>query len=325
MKRFFTISMLLFLLLSAYAQENKLTVKNSVLGYSMGLYPANISQINWKDESSFFYLEKGKVYLQGIKVEDPKEVLNISLLNSILAGQGIDTLRSLSSIQWLGQSLCCFYSSTGIVFFQMDSLKVKTTFIFPEGATNFDVYVGGPSVAFTVANNLYVWKDKEIVKVTNETDLGIVCGQEVSRNEFGCSKGTFWSPDGRFLAFYRKDERGVTNYPLVNIDKRIASVENTKYPMAGMKSQHLSLGIYDLDKKSQVFIEANDTVSEKYLTMVSWAPDSKSIYIGVLNREQNHLKLNNYDVASGNLVSLVLEEKHSKYVEIGRASCRERV
>lgn len=315
MKRIFIISMLPFLLFSGYAQENKLSVKSSVLGYSMGLYPASVSNINWKDETSFYYLDKGKVYLQTVKAEEPKEVLNTLLLNSILRGQGGDTLRSLSSIQWIGQNLCCFYSPASIVFFQMDSLKVKSVFNFPDGAANFDVHPKKTSVAFTISNNVYVWTNNEIIKISNETDPGIVCGQEVSRNEFGCSKGTFWSADGRFLAFYRKDERGVTNYPLVNIDKRIAAVENTKYPMAGMKSQNLSLGIYDLDKKSRVFIEANDTVSEKYLTMVSWSPDSKSIYIGVLNREQNHLKLNNYDVVSGNLLTTLFEEKHPKYVE----------
>jgi len=54
--------------------------------------------------------------------------------------------------------------------------------------------------------------------ITSETNPGIVYGSnQVHRNEFGIEKGTFWSPKGNFLAFYRMDETMVTDYPLVDI------------------------------------------------------------------------------------------------------------
>ena len=74
----------------------------------------------------------------------------------------------------------------------------------------------------------------------------IVYGQAVHRNEFGINKGTFWSPDGSKLAFYRMDQSMVTDYPQVDIFPREATYEPDKYPMAGMTSHKVTVGVYDL-------------------------------------------------------------------------------
>ena len=71
----------------------------------------------------------------------------------------------------------------------------------------------------------------------------IVYGQAVHRNEFGINKGTFWSPDGSKLAFYRMDQSMVTDYPQVDIFPREATYEPDKYPMAGMTSHKVTVGV----------------------------------------------------------------------------------
>jgi dipeptidyl-peptidase-4 len=106
----------------------------------------------------------------------------------------------------------------------------------------------------------------------------------------------------------------VTGYPLVDVTARIAEVENTKYPMAGMTSEEVKLGVYDLAKGVTIYMKTGEP-KDQYLTSVTWAPDGKSIYIGILNRDQNHLKLNQYDVATGELIKTLFEEMHPKYVE----------
>ena len=74
---------------------------------------------------------------------------------------------------------------------------------------------------------------------------GIVIGESVSRNEFGISGGVFPSPSGRFLAVYRKDESAVTQFPLLDITTRTGSLEQIRYPMNGMASEHISLLVCD--------------------------------------------------------------------------------
>ena len=60
--------------------------------------------------------------------------------------------------------------------------------------------------------------------VTADRAPGIVNGQVVSRNEFGINGGIFWSPDGKQLAFYRKDESQVGTFPLLDINSRTGSL-----------------------------------------------------------------------------------------------------
>jgi dipeptidyl-peptidase-4 len=62
----------------------------------------------------------------------------------------------------------------------------------------------------SIKENNVIWYDGEgkIHKVTDFEDKNIVCGQSVSRNEFGISGGLFPSPDNTLLAFYQK---GLTN------------------------------------------------------------------------------------------------------------------
>ena len=108
------------------------------------------------------------------------------------------------------------------------------------------------NLAFTIDNNLYLkTADGKQYQVTDEPD-GIVCGQSVHRNEFGITKGTFWSPNGNQLAFYSMDQSMVTDYPQVDISKRVAELVPDKYPMAGMTSHKVKVGIFNLSNQKSV-------------------------------------------------------------------------
>lgn len=195
------------------------------------------------------------------------------------------------------------------VVYDFKNNQIVSTVAMKEGAANEDYCTATGNVAYTVANNLYV-NDKS---VTDEPD-GIVCGQAVHRNEFGINKGTFWSPKGNMLAFYRMDERMVTQYPLVDITARIGEVNNIRYPMAGMTSHQVTVGIYHPKTGKKLYLKAGDP-TDRYFTNISWSPDEKSLYLIELNRDQNHAKLCRYSAETGELTGVLLEETHPKYVE----------
>ena len=142
----------------------------------------------------------------------------------------------------------------------------------------------------------------------------IVYGQSVHRNEFGIEKGTFWSPDGQRLAFYRMDQSMVTDYPQVDIFPREATHEPDKYPMAGMTSHKVTVGVYDLNTKKTVYLQAGDP-TDRYFTNIAWSPDSKTIYMFELNRKQNDCSLVSYNAETGAKVAELYRETSDKYVE----------
>ena len=89
-------------------------------------------------------------------------------------------------------------------------------------------------------------------EVSDNKEGDIVWGQSVHRNEFGINGGIFWSPSGHQLAFYRMDETMVQSYPLVQTDDREATVRWSKYPMAGMTSHQVTVGIFNPDTQATV-------------------------------------------------------------------------
>ena len=169
--------------------------------------------------------------------------------------------------------------------------------------------------AFSVGNSLYITDYKDTIAVAVSNDREHVYGQTVSRNEFGIEGGVFWAPSGRKLAFYRKDESRVTDFPLLDINTRTGSLELLKYPMNGMDSELLALGIYDIDKGSTVYLHVTDFTEERFLTNVSWSPDSKSVFVQVVDRTQHHMRLNQYSAATGEFIRTLLTEDNEAWVE----------
>ena len=151
-------------------------------------------------------------------------------------------------------------------------------------------------------------------QLTTDGSREIVYGQSVHRNEFGIDKGTFWSPDGMRLAFYRMDQSMVADYPQVDIDPRSATHEPDKYPMAGMTSHQVTVGVYDLDTQKTIYLKAGDP-TDRYFTNIAWSPDAKTIYMFELNRDQNDCRLVSYDAMTGEKKAELYRETSDKYVE----------
>ena len=156
----------------------------------------------------------------------------------------------------------------------------------------------------------------------------MVYGKSVHRDEFGIEKGTFWSPDGNSLAFYRMDQSMVADYPQVDVFNRMASYEPDKYPMTGEVSHKVTVGVFNVKTGKTVYLQtpkggftdklpADGKMSEEacYFTNVAWSPDSKTIYLFELNRDQNDCRLVSYDAGTGMRLKELYREQHPKYVE----------
>ena len=183
------------------------------------------------------------------------------------------------------------------------------------GQTANDWCAASKATAYVEDHQLYVADgDGRKHQLTKDGCRDIVYGQSVHRNEFGIHKGTFWSPDGQRLAFYRMDQSMVTDYPQVDIFPRAASYEPDKYPMAGMTSHQVTVGVYDLKSDKTVYLQAGDP-TDRYFTNIAWAPDGNTIYMFELNRDQNDCRLVSYNATTGEKVTELYRETSDKYVE----------
>lgn len=186
---------------------------------------------------------------------------------------------------------------------------------YPEKAANITVAPSGET-AYTIGQSLYYLDNDGKSHVIAESENSqITYGQSVSRNEFGINGGIFWSDSGKKIAFYRKDESKVTEFPLLDITSRTGSLVSIKYPMNGMDSEVITLGVYDLETGKTTYMNVTDFDDDRYLTNISWSPDDKYVFIQVLDRAQHNMHLNMYSAATGAFVREILDEHNDAWVE----------
>jgi len=279
------------------------------------IYPASLSQLSWMGNTdTYAYIANNAIVSGKVFNKNNDTILRLPDLNKQLTSLNLKTLKKIPAITWTNNNSFSFITENQLVLFDISTEKAKIINKIEENSENIDLEKNTFKIAFTKENNLFVACSSKIIKITNETNKDIICGQAVHRNEFGIEKGTFWSPKGNFLAFYRMDQTMVTDYPLVDIDTRIATLKNIKYPMAGMTSHQVTVGIFNPLTEKTIFLKTGEP-KDQYLTNITWSPDEKFIFIAVLNRDQNFMKLNQYDASTGEFVKTLFEEKNDRYVE----------
>jgi dipeptidyl-peptidase 4 len=316
MKKYLVIltNLLILLPILATTQEKALTI-NDASFMNRAIMPKSMPGLSWMGNTPYLaYTEEKEMFSMKAGVSKPLFLFSLDDLNSSLKKIDADTLRRLPSFNWTDDESGYFIAQSRVYLYHLSSKQIQELNHFPPEAANVDVEKNTRSVAYTIDNNLYVAIQGRQVQLTNDKDPGIVNGQTVHRNEFGISKGTYWSPGGSYLAFYRKDETMVSDYPLVDTDKRVATLNSIKYPMAGMASHEVTLGVFDATTGEIIYLDTG-APADQYLTCVTWSPDEKQIYVALLNREQDHMKLNCYDTRNGKLLKTLFEEISDKYVE----------
>ena len=332
MKRVFLLVCLFCMTATAsFAQEKKsYTLEDVIPGGNnyFNLAPKNIPGLQWWGDVC---VRTDVENIVTINVRNGKETVLVTLdeVNEALLNgekpfqptQELKQLRTLmgASLPWGDQKVITFRQGNYMVWYDFGQKKISNLFRLNEKAANLDFCKENGYVAYTVESNLCIAhegeKDLQINPDEKKADpMDIVYGQAVHRNEFGIYKGTFWSPKGNCLAFYRMDQSMVTAYPQVNTTTRIATLEPDKYPMAGMTSHKVTVGVYHIQSRKTVYLQAGDP-TDRYFTNISWSPDEKSIYVIELNRDQNHSQLVRYNAETGAKEAMLFEETHPKYVE----------
>lgn len=317
MKCSFVFFFLISVPLLAQAQKKALTIEDAVLGSRSHLALQTWSPVCWISDNQILYAEKktdpGTLRLFDAGSKTSSVIISLAQLNKVV-NNGKDSLASL-------QSLKSFEEGTADFFWGGYRYRINTQSKtceklpgdpLPDHAENRDDSFWGE--AYTEGNNLLIRYKGKLIKLSDEKNPDIKFGQSVHRNEFGINKGTFWSPSGKSIAYYRMDEQRVKDYPVLSFQEVPARNENIKYPMAGDSSHTVSVFVYHAELAKTIKLETSGPY-DQYLTNVAWTPDEREIWIAVLSRNQKAMELKAFDTQTGKYLRTVIKEEDPKYVE----------
>lgn len=300
------------------AQEKTLTFEEA---FKRSVYPKYLDQLQWIGTSNdYCYVAANSIVKGNVNNQNKDTILTLSALNAVMKASTEKEIDGIPQLSWINSNSFYFTENNKVFSYDFAAKKITVLNKLNEKGENVDLSKTSYNAAYTIDNNLYVSVNGAETAVTSDKEENIVNGKSVHRDEFGISKGTFWSPTGKLLAYYRMDQTMVTDYPLVHITETPASEELIKYPMAGMTSHQVTVGVYNPQNGKTIFLKTGEP-KEQYLTNISWSPDEKYIYIAVINRSQTLMKLNQYDAVSGNFVKTLFEEKNEKYIEPVNPMC----
>ncbi|MFK7755835.1 MAG: DPP IV N-terminal domain-containing protein [Flavobacteriales bacterium] len=309
MRRIAIIMGLLLCTLVSTAQNPALTIEDAVLGYHKGLYPENMSGLAWVPSSDFYSAVNEDI----LYIFDSKGIIKKKLtLDELKTTIKKEDLAYMPRLTWESSDCVSFISGDKLYLVNPFKNTLKRFVDLPEDFENPDFHADSEHMAYTRGKNLSIWQNDQETRITKNDEF-TTSGQAIARYEFGISKGTFWSPNGEYLAFYEKDETNVTDYPLVDYTSTPAKLAPIKYPMAGQSSEHGKVGIVNATTGKRVYLQQQGE-KDSYLTNVAWGPESRFVYAAHLNREQTTMKLNKYD-RTGALIKTIYEETDAEYVE----------
>lgn len=171
------------------------------------------------------------------------------------------------------------------------------------------------AVVFTRDNNMFLRKlnSKEVIQITKDggTELFYGVPDWVYEEEvFQGNSATWWSEDGKYIAFLRTDESMVPTYPVQYFvsrpsgekpkagEENYPEVRDIKYPKAGAPNPIVTLQFYDVEKGEVFSVKIEDDFqdNDRLITEIVWAGKTKQVLVRETNRESDTLKLVLMDV-----------------------------
>ncbi len=247
----------------------------------------------------------------------PETLMGIDAVNAAIDTAQVGKVYSLlsASFPYADRPLALLATKKARFLYNWETGKAEWMQEKAEGEQAADFNAASRATAYVKDWNLYVrTADGKVHQVSADGSREIPYGLSVHRDEFGIRKGTFWSPKGNLLAFYRMDQSMVTDYPLVDIASRVAEPAPEKYPMAGMTSHKVAVGVFNPATGKTTYLQAGDP-TDRYFTNIAWSPDEATLYVIELPRTQDKAELVAYDAQTGARKQVVYTETNSRYVE----------
>ncbi len=183
----------------------------------------------------------------------------------------------------------------------------------------------GKRVAFVVDNDIQI-KDLTTDKLTAVTTDGVTnavingATDWVYEEEFSFHRAFHWSPDGRYIAYYRFDESAVPEFTFENYYNQLYPDYVTfKYPKVGAANSRVSIHVYDTqtrETRELLAVNQSDEEAWHYVPRIMWAPGDLGLVMYRMNRHQNDLEVLLADPATGKNRTMLREKSEKYYLDV---------
>ena len=154
----------------------------------------------------------------------------------------------------------------------------------------------GLQVAYVRQNNIFVEDlvDGRIAKLTSSSSPDEINGRFdwVYEEEFALRDGFRFSPDGKWIAYWQLDTKGVPDFPLVNnTDSLYPRITNVKYPKVGEKNAACRVGLVSSAGGPTQWLEVAGDPRDNYIAFLEWAGNSHELVLQQFNRHQDTVRV----------------------------------
>ncbi len=256
--------------------------------------------------SRIAWAPNGRTFAYVLPGQDPKAVLPVYLYEVASRRSRVlidparfgKNARTPSSLVWSPNGKSLAYLERGTLYVR--DLAAGTDRKVAERARDPQWSPLGNAVAYVHAADLYVAHLGRTLRITRVTHGGVanaILNGEldwVYPEELGTPHGYAWSPNGKAIAYLRMDERGVTEFPIVDFLPYDNTVSYQRYPLAGENNPRVTLRVVDLRTgASRLLYDAG--AKDEYLPFFGWKPNSKDLLAELLDRSQKHLRVVEWD------------------------------
>ena len=175
-------------------------------------------------------------------------------------------------------------------------------------------------VAYVSENNIFVESldSGKITPITTDGNKDIINGtfDWVYEEELDCRDGFRWSPDGKNIAYWQSDTKGVGTFYLINnLDSIYSKPIPLPYPKVGQTLSAVKIGVVSSEGGQTRWFDLPGDPRNNYLARMDFIPNSQELMVQQLNRPQNQNTVWVGDIETLSL-SKILVEKDSAFLDV---------
>ena len=288
----------------------------------------NMNQVavtGWLDDTHYLFktLDAGKKQvLQSVDIKtgktvvvQPKKTPEELICQALPSGISLGTTDVISP----DSKSAIIVKDNDLYYFTVGNKKLKQLTSDETSEVNSRFSPDGRKIAYTKNKDLYVYDldNSREIRLTSDASDKVYNGYaswvyyEEILGRSSRYAAFWWSPDGNKIAYLRSDDSDVPIFTLNRLDEPDGvngRIEEVPYPKAGDPNPKVKMGVADIATTKTTWIKTDYSV-DQYIAWPFWVPDSKSLAIQIVNRDQNVLKIILADPSTGDYSEIYEESR----------------